>query len=302
MSPSGSPAAQKPATGYFRNPWRKARVLQGITIGYLAWSILPVSIAILISFTSGRSRAIFQGPPSLRWWVHDDLSLLKNSEYRVAIKQTLVLGISTVLIAVPIGVLFALAMNRWRGRGANTSNFFVLLTFVIPELILGTALLIFFTKLFTVVHLGTVAQILGLVTFQINYPVIICRSRLLSIGRHYEEAAMDLGASPMQSLRKVLLPMLYPAIFVSAVLVFADVIDDFVIVRYMSLGAQTEPMSVKVYTAARGSPVPAVNALATTMLITTLVVITVGSLAFRHFARQEKGDGTSAVSEIASMR
>ncbi|MCJ7831924.1 MAG: hypothetical protein MUP92_00565, partial [Actinobacteria bacterium] len=184
MDTSDAPLAQKPRTGYFRNPWRKARVLQTITIGYLMWSIMPVSIAILISFTSGRSRAIFQGPPTLRWWIHDDLSVLKNPEYRVAIKQTLVLGISVVLIAVPIGLLFALAMNRWRGRGAQTANFFVLLTFVIPELILGTSLLLFFSKLATFIHLGTMAQILGLVTFQINYPVIIIRSRLLSIGRH----------------------------------------------------------------------------------------------------------------------
>lgn len=314
VNASDTPVAQKPAKGYFRNPWRKARVLQTITVGYLAWSILPVSIAILISFTSGRSRAIFKGPPSLRWWTQDDLSVLKNPEYRVAITQTLKLGIAVVLIAVPIGVLFALAMNRWRGRGAQTSSFFVLLTFVVPELILGTALMLFFTKLIPVFFdligleagaeifkLGTVAQVLGLVTFQINYPVIIVRARLLSIGRHYEEAAMDLGASPLQSLRKVLLPMLYPAIFVSAVLVFADVIDDFVIVRYLSGSAATEPMSVKVYTAARGSPVPAVNAMATIMLVTTLVVITLGSLAFRHFSRQEKGDSTSAVAELASQ-
>lgn len=301
MDTSDAPLAQKPRTGYFRNPWRKARVLQTITISYLIWSIMPVSIAILISFTSGRSRAIFQGPPSLRWWIHDDLSVLKNPEYRVAIKQTLVLGISVVLIAVPIGLLFALAMNRWRGRGAQTANFFVLLTFVIPELILGTSLLLFFSKLATFIHLGTMAQILGLVTFQINYPVIIIRSRLLSIGRHYEEAAMDLGASPLQSLRKVLLPMLYPAIFVSAVLVFADVIDDFVIVRYLSLGAPTEPMSVKVYTAARGSPVPAINAMATIMLVTTLLVVTLGSLAFRHFSKQQEGTSGSVAAELASQ-
>jgi spermidine/putrescine transport system permease protein len=293
---------QKPRTGYLRNPWRKARVLQALTVGYLAWSILPVTIAILVSFTSGRSRAIFQPPLSLRWWIHDDLSVWKNPEYRVAIKQTLILGVLVVLIAVPIGLCFALAMNRWRGRGAQTSNFFVLLTFVVPELILGTSLLLFFSQLVPLIipgfKLGTAAQVLGLVTFQINYPVIIIRSRLFSIGRHYEEAAMDLGASPMQSLRKVLLPMLYPAIFVSAVLVFADVIDDFVIVRYLSLGAATEPMSVKVYTAARGSPVPAVNAMATIMLITTFVVVALGAVAYAKFSNK---DGGSTVHDIATQ-
>ena len=71
---------------------------------------------------------------------------------------------------------------------------------------------------------------------------------------------MDLGASPTQAMRRVLLPLLYPAIFASSVLVFADTIDDFVIVRYLSLGASTEPMSVKIYNTARASPTPALNA------------------------------------------
>jgi spermidine/putrescine transport system permease protein len=92
------------------------------------------------------------------------------------------------------------------------------------------------------------------VTFQLSYPVIICRARLLSIGREYEEAAMDLGASPVKALRHVLVPLLVLAIFASAVLVFADVIDDFVLVRYLSSDAATEPMSVKIYSSARSSP------------------------------------------------
>jgi len=294
------PVPQKMRTGYFRNPWRKARVLQAMTVGYLVWSILPVTIAILISFTSGRSRAIFQPPLSLRWWTEDPLSLFRNPEYRVAIAQTLRLGIAVTLITVPIGMMFALAMNRWRGRGAQGASFFVILTFVVPELILGVSLVIFFTQLFKFIGLGTWAQILGLVTFQINYPYIIIRARLFSIGRHYEEAAMDLGASPLQSLRRVLMPMLTPAIFVSAVLVFADVIDDFVIVRYLSLGASTEPMSVKVYTAARGSPVPAINAMATIMLVTTLVVVTLGALAYKRVSKGQ-GAGGSVAQDFAAQ-
>ena len=75
---------------------------------------------------------------------------------------------------------------------------------------------------------------IGLVTYQLSYPVVIVRARLLTIGRDYEEAAVDLGASPARAVRRVLLRMLVPAIFASAVLVFADVIDDFVIVRYLS--------------------------------------------------------------------
>ena len=74
---------------------------------------------------------------------------------------------------------------------------------------------------------------------------------------------MDLGASPLAALRRIIVPMLLPAIFASTVLVFADVIDDFVLVRYLSGDASTEPVSVKIYNTARAAPTPALNALAT---------------------------------------
>ncbi|HMC37563.1 MAG TPA: ABC transporter permease subunit, partial [Actinomycetota bacterium] len=176
----------------------------------------------------------------------------------------------------------------------------MLLSFVMPELVIGVTLLFVFTALLTLVHLGTKAQLLGLITFQVSYPVIIVRARMLSIGREYEEAAMDLGASPVQAIRHVLLPLIYPAIFASAVLVFADVIDDFVIVRYLSLGASTEPMSVKIFNSARASPTPALNALATIMLATTLVAVGLGYVAYRRFTRGERS-GTTSVGEIAAQ-
>ena len=108
---------------------------------------------------------------------------------------------------------------------------------------------------------------MGLVTFQLSYPFIIVRARLLSIGPEYEEAAMDLGGTPNQALRRVLLPLLSPAILASVALVFADSVDNFVTVRYLSGQADTEPLSVKIYSAARSSPTPAVNAAATVMLV-----------------------------------
>jgi len=150
------------------------------------------------------------------------------------------------------------------------------------------------------VPLGGGAQLLGLVTFQLSYPVIICRARLLSIGREYEEAAMDLGASPVRALRHVLLPLLAPAIFASAVLVFADVIDDFVLVRYLSSDAATEPMSVKIYNSARSSPTAALNALASIMLASSLLAVALGTLVYRRFTRGERGQ-ESAVQELAAQ-
>jgi len=274
-------------------------VLELFTWAYLLWSILPVAIAVLFSFNAGRSPGTWQGF-SMRWYYKDPvLSVWHDADYRTAIFQTLRLALITTVVAVPLGVAFAIGIDRWRGRAPAFFNFQMLLSFVMPELIIGIALLFVFGSLFTVVHLGTNAQILGLVTFQVSYPVIVVRARMLSIGREYEEAAMDLGASPTQAIRRVLLPMLYPAIFASVVLVFADCIDDFVIVRYLSSDARTEPMSVYIYDSARSSPTPALNALATIMLVTSLVAVTIGYLVYRRWTRGERAAGGSAVSDLA---
>jgi spermidine/putrescine transport system permease protein len=81
---------------------------------------------------------------------------------------------------------------------------------------------------------------------------------------------------------------LLPAIFASTVLVFADVIDDFVIVRYLSGGSSTEPVSVKIYNTARAAPTPALNALATVLLLSSFLVVLLGFAAYRHFTRGEQ--------------
>jgi spermidine/putrescine transport system permease protein len=206
-----------------------------------------------------------------------------------------------MLIAVPLGTAFAIGLDRWRGRVSAGANFLMLLSFVMPEIILGVALFLLFINLFSsFVRLGTTAQILGLVTYQISYPVIIVRARLLTIGKEFEEAAMDLGASATQSVRRVLLPLLYPAIFASFALVFADSIDDFVTVRYLSGPSNTETLAIKIYSAARSSPTPEVNAAATFLLLSTLIAVILGLLAYRAITHgQRKG---SATSEFVGMQ
>jgi spermidine/putrescine transport system permease protein len=300
-----APAQERPrgvsrAVRWWRSPWRPPRLLEAFAWLYLAWAILPVAIAVWFSFNAGRSRSTWQGF-SLRWyWTDPVLSVWHDPDLHSALLQSLRLAALTTAVAVPLGVAFAIGLDRWRGRVAAAANFQMLLSFVLPEIILGVALLLVITNLLKFIALGTTAQFLGLVTFQISYPAIICRARLLSIGRDYEEAAMDLGASPLRALRRVLLPLLYPAIFASAVLVFADVIDDFVIVRYLSSDAATEPMSVKIYNSARATPTPALNALATIMLVSSLLAVTLGYLVYRRMTRGERR-GASGVEDFAAQ-
>jgi spermidine/putrescine transport system permease protein len=280
--------------GYFRNPWRRPRFLQATTIGYLLWSLLPVVIAVIFSFNSGRSRAAWQGF-GMTWWTDSPTdSILHDAEIRAAMLQTFKLSILTVLVAVPLGTLFAIGIDRWHGRPARAANFTMLLSFVVPEIILGVSLYILFTSLFrNVIPLGSNAQLLGLVAYQVSYPVIIVRARLLSIGPEYEEAAMDLGSTPSQAIRRVLLPLLTPAIFASVALVFADTVDDFVTVQALSAGSTSQTLAMKIYSAARASPTPEVNAAATVMLISTLLVIAGGVLFYKRFSKgQELGGAT----------
>ena len=273
---------------WYRNPWRKPWVLGAVTAGYLLWSLLPVLVAVLFSFNAGRSRVTWQGF-SMRWYYGDPLrSVWHDSSLHTALTHTLWLGVMATVITIPLGVAMALGLDRWRGRIPAGANLAVLMSFVLPEILIAVSLLFVATVLVSPLELGTSGQVAGLVTFQLSYPVVIVRARLLTIGRDYEEAAIDLGASPFGAVRRVLLKMLLPAIFASAVLVFADVIDDFIIVRYLSGDSTTEPVSVKVYNTARAAPTPALNALTTLLLVASLLAVTLGFLAYRVLTRGEK--------------
>jgi spermidine/putrescine transport system permease protein len=275
---------------WWSSPWRPPRFLALITLAYLVWSLMPVLVAVLFSFNNGRSRTVWQGF-SMRWYWGDPVrSVFHDETLRTALTHTLWLGLLATIVTVPLGVAFALGIDRWRGRLPSGASFTMLLSFVLPETLMAVALLFVITQVATPLTPGTMAQVVGLVTFQLSYPVVIVRSRLLTIGKQYEEAAVDLGASPVGAVRRVLLPMLVPAIFASTVLVFADVIDDFVIVRYLSGDSSTEPVSVKIYNTARAAPTPALNALATMLLVFSLVAILVGFVVYRRLTRGEAKD------------
>ncbi len=175
----------------------------------------------------------------------------------------------------------------------------MILSFVVPELIFGVAMFFVFTQLFTGIQLGLLAEMLGLVTWNVSWPAIIVQARLVSIGRQYEEAAADLGATLFQTIRRVLIPLLTPAIFASAILVFSGVIDDFVIVDLLSSNASNTPMSVIIYSTQRGgNGGPALNALATIMLVMSFVVAAIGFAGYRWMTRGERVDNKQALTAI----
>jgi spermidine/putrescine transport system permease protein len=283
-----------------RNPWRHPWFLEGFTWLYLLWSLVPVGIAVLFSFNDGQSQSVWQGF-SWRWYFADPVnSVLHDPNLHAAVIQTVRLAVYATVITVPLGVAFALGINRWRSYTAATFNFVLILSFVIPELIFGVAMFFVFTVLFTTVGLGTIAETLALVTWNLSWPAIIVQARLVTIGKQYEEAAADLGANYWQTMRRVMLPLLTPAIFASAVLVFSSVIDDFVLVDLLNSNSGNTPMSVYIYSQQHGgNGRPALNALGTIMLVMSFVIVIIGYIGYRWMTRGERGSGVDALATLA---
>jgi len=296
-----TPRAVSGIRRFVSNPWGKPRFLAGFTWLYIIWSIAPVVIAVQISFNAGRSRSVFQGF-SLQWYraIFDPASVNYDDTLLPALYQSLRLSIISMPIATIIGVGLAIGLARWVGRGSGAANTLMLFPLVTPELVMGTALFLIFVNLFDAfVKLGTTAQVLGLVTFSISYVVIVTRGRLFAIGRELEEAAMDLGASPAGAMRRVLLPLLAPAIFSSAFIVFAITIDDFVISQFLCI-ADCTTIPIKIYSAARNAGNPGLNALATIMMGTSLAAVACAVLILRRYNRRH-GRAGSAVEDFARL-
>jgi spermidine/putrescine transport system permease protein len=305
-----SPRAPRRArlAGWLRNPWGEPRFLVGVTWLYLAWALVPVAIAILFSFNDGKSRSVWQGF-SVRWWWGDPTqSVFHDPAYTSALLHSLLLAGLDMAIATPLGVLLALGLARWRGRGSGAANSLMLIPLVTPEIVMAVSLFVVFTQLsivpFTLVRLGTTAQVVGQVTFSLSYVVVIIRSRLASIGTQYEEAARDLGASPVQAARLVLVPLLMPAILSSTLIVFALSIDDFVVTQYMSSNSATTTIPMYLYSNARGgTSTPALNALATILVGVTLIGISLAYLLYTVLGRRTATTegGLMALTELSGM-
>jgi spermidine/putrescine transport system permease protein len=312
MSSALAPSAARPnvrppsLVARLRNPWGRPRFLVATTWLYMIWALVPVAVAILFSFNNGRSRSVWQGF-SIRWWWGDpNLSIFHDSDYTHALFHSLELAGLDMVIATPLGVFLAIGLSRWRGRGGGTANMLMLVPLVTPEIVMATSLLVVFTQLtivpFSLVRLGTGAQLIGQVTFSLSYVVVIVRGRLASIGREYEEAARDLGATPAQALRLVLLPLLLPAIVASTLIVFALSIDDFVVTQYMSSTAATTTIPMYLYANARGgTTTPALNALATILVVVTLLGVGLAFVLFAVLNRRAAPGKASGLRELSGL-
>jgi spermidine/putrescine transport system permease protein len=282
------------------NPWGRPRFLALTTWLYILWSLLPVLLAIRFAFNEGRSRTSLQGW-SLRWfWQDGTLSVYHDPTLQAALRHSLTLAAIVMIIATPLGTALALGMRRWHGHGSGVANIVLLLPLVTPELVFAVGMFLLFTTAFGFIGLGTLAQAIGQVTFTLSWVVLIVRGRLVTIGRDVEEAAADLGAPPMHVVGRVLVPLLVPAMLASLLVSFALSIDDFVVAQYLASGADTTTVPMRIYSQARGGPTPALNALATIMLVVSLLALVLAYVVYRALTRGEQQRG-SAFEQLATM-
>src|SRR4051794_34812411 len=289
------PAAQSRRVPPWRNPWRRPYALAGITWAYIVWSLVPVLVAVQFSFNDGRSRSVWQGF-STQWYCCADGSVGEDPSLLHALQNSLTLGGSTVLIATPLGVMLAMGLTRWRSRASRVSNGIALVPLVTPEIVVGSALYLVFVNLYQFIPLGRPAMLLGHVTFSVSYVLVVVRARLQSIGGEYEEAARDLGANSLQAIRTILLPLLMPAVFASAMIVFAASLDDFVVSQFLFGSAENETVPILLYNSVRASPTPALNALATILLMGTFLALILTVLVLKA---RRRGSDESALETLA---
>ena len=236
----------------------------------MVWTLVPVLTAALFSFNSTRSISLWAGF-SMRWYVGDpNESVLHDPDLRHAVLQSLKLATGAVLLAVPIGVGFGLALDKWRGRGSGSSNFVMLFSFITPELIMAVSLFLLFVNPFRFVGLGT------------ERAAARARAAGDPVRGHHRASAPAVaragrtrrprwiwGPRRVQALRRITLPLLAPAIFASAAIIFAFTLDDFVMVKQLAKDGSNETVAMAIYGAARTAPSPAVNAIGTLMLMTS---------------------------------
>ncbi len=236
----------------------------GLAIAYL---LIPIVVIAIFSFgETPRDKLDFALHGfTLEYWRHAFSIQELNDALRISLKLA---ALATVVSTV-IGTLMALALVRHRFFGRRAANLLIILPMASPEIVLGAALLSMFV--YYQVDLGFNTLLIAHVMFSISFVVVVVRSRLIGFDRSLEEAAQDLGATPLETFRYVTLPLLAPAVVAAALLAFALSIDDFVISNFNSGTTVTFPLYVY-GVALRGIPVQ-VNAIATMLFITTSLAV-----------------------------
>jgi spermidine/putrescine transport system permease protein len=259
------------------------RLLGGYSLAFFVFLYLPIGLIVAYSFNSNPINMMIWDGFSLDWYrslFGLSTSLSENALYvestdqlLAALRTSLVVALTTTAISTVIGTLTALAIARYRFRLQKFYRVLLFMPMLMPDIVLGIALLIFFVGVG--MPLGKGSIIIGHCSFLISYVFLIVSARLAGMDTRLEEASADLGASPWTTFRRVTLPQILPGVVGGALLAFIISMDDLVI-TYFIAGVDSTTLPVFIYGMIRRGIKPEINAIATLLLIASLLIAALG--------------------------
>lgn len=234
---------------------------------------IPIVLTVIYSFNESKISSVWGGF-SLKWYQE----LFRDRDIREALLNSLILAVLSCILAVFIGTSGALGMYRRKSKMNDSIAYISTIPIMIPEIILGMV----FLSVFSLMGLpfGMVTLVIAHTTFCVPYIFSMVKARLVGMDKSLEEAALDLGASPVRVFFDVTLPLIMPAILSGVMLAFAMSFDDVVISIFVT-GPKVNTLPVKIYTKLKTGVTPEINALATLLLVAITVLLIVSNVVSR---------------------
>lgn len=252
------------------------------TLLVYVWMFTPILAVVILAFNPQQFGTFPMEGFSFKWFV----KLSHNATILDAFKNSLVLGGFTAVFSTAMGVPAAMAFIRYEFKGKEFLNTLLIAPIMIPEVVLGVALLLFIRWLQQPKSFALL--LIGHVVLTLPYVLLIVQARLVGIKREYEEAALSLGANPFQTFKEITFPLLAPAIFAGMLFSFTISFDDVTATLFWAT-AQNQTVPVKIFGMLRNSISPEINALGTVMIVLTVSIPLAAGYLSRRFARESKG-------------
>jgi spermidine/putrescine transport system permease protein len=238
-----------------------------------AYIYLPIVLLIVFSFNIQKLNVRWEGF-TLHWYSE----LFRDQDVLLATRNTLIVAFVSTLVATIIGTLAALALQRYRFPGYTLAESILYIPVIIPEVVMGISLLVFFAMINF--RLGLTTITLSHIAFNIPFVTLVVRARLHGFDKSIEEAAMDLGANWLITFWRVTLPTIMPGVLAGALLAFTLSLDDYVI-TYFTAGPGSTTLPLRVFSMVRFAVTPEVNALSALWILTVFVVLGMGQILQR---------------------
>lgn len=253
--------------------WGRFNIVS-LTLGF-AFLYLPIVLLVAFSFNESRLVTVWAGF-STRWYA----AMLSNESLLDAAWVTARVAFITACVATVLGTMAAVALTRYtRFRGRVLFSGMVFAPLVMPEVITGLSLLLLFVAIG--LDRGFMTVTIAHITFSMCFVAVVVQSRLLTFDRALEEAALDLGATPVRAFFQVTLPVIMPAVVAGWMLAFTLSLDDLVIASFTSgPGATTLPM--KIYSQVRLGVTPEINAVCTVLIAVVASGVVVASIVSKR--------------------